>query len=137
MINSASLYILIDGNCHITIYLCIGPNLRKMTKVTMQDKSAMRLNLALNTNHNINQNNAWQNESDTWWFYTSICFIIYGLGTTLHFQTCPCGHLYSAVTYFKRYFFFTCHRKFHMNWTSFKRSPVVKDHIFFVPKVTS
>ena len=31
----------------------------------------------------------------------------------------------------------SCHRKFHMNWTSFKRSPVLKDHISFVPKVTS
>ena len=27
--------------------------------------------------------------------------------------------------------------KVHMNWTSFKRSPVLKDQFFFVPKVTS
>jgi hypothetical protein len=25
--------------------------------------------------------------------------------------------------------FFSCHRKFHMNWTCFKRSHVLKDHI--------
>jgi hypothetical protein len=29
-----------------------------------------------------------------------------------------------------------CHRKFHMNRTSFKRLPVLWDHLFFVPKVT-
>ena len=28
----------------------------------------------------------------------------------------------------KGHFFLSCHRKFHMNWTSFKRSPVLKDH---------
>ena len=33
------------------------------------------------------------------------------------------SHLYENVT-----FFLSCHRKDHMNWTSFKRSPVLKDH---------
>ena len=42
------------------------------------------------------------------------------------------SHLYQKVT-----FFLSCHRKFHMNWTSFKRSPVLKGHFFFVLKVTS
>ena len=36
-----------------------------------------------------------------------------------------------AVTFFFR------HRNFHLNLTSFKRSPVLKDHFFFFPKVTS
>ena len=34
-------------------------------------------------------------------------------------------------------FFLSCHRKFHMNSTSFKRSNVLVDHFFFVPMVTS
>ena len=34
-------------------------------------------------------------------------------------------------------FFWSYHRKFQMNWTSIKRSTVLKDHFFFVPKVTS
>jgi hypothetical protein len=34
-----------------------------------------------------------------------------------------CGHLYS-VTCIKS-FFFSCRRKFHMNLTSFRRSPVL------------
>ena len=28
-------------------------------------------------------------------------------------------------------FFLSCHRNFHMNWTSFKRSSVLKDHFSF------
>ena len=44
-------------------------------------------------------------------------------------QTCPC----KKVT-----FFLSFHsRRFHMNWTSFKRSPVLKGHFIFVSKVTS
>jgi hypothetical protein len=35
------------------------------------------------------------------------------------------------------FFFLSCHSKFHMNWTSFKRSLFLQDHFFFVPKVTS
>ena len=42
------------------------------------------------------------------------------------------SHLYWKVT-----FLLSCHRKFHMNWTSFKRSPVLNDHFLFVSKVTS
>ena len=42
------------------------------------------------------------------------------------------------LTCIKRsYFSCQCHWKFHMNWTSFKVSPVLKDHYFFVSKVTS
>ena len=37
---------------------------------------------------------------------------------------------------FKGHFLLFCHRKFHMNRTSFKRLPVLWDHFFFVPKVT-
>ena len=37
------------------------------------------------------------------------------------------GHLFVVVS---------CHRIFHMNWTSFKRSPLLKGHFFLVPKVT-
>jgi hypothetical protein len=42
------------------------------------------------------------------------------------------SHLYLKVT-----FFLSCHGKVHMNWTSFKRSPVLKNHFCSVPKVTS
>jgi len=42
------------------------------------------------------------------------------------------SHLYKNVT-----FFWSCYRKFDMKLTSFKRSSVLKDHFFFVPKVTS
>jgi hypothetical protein len=35
------------------------------------------------------------------------------------------------------FFSVSCHRKFHMNWTSFKRSHVLQDHFFFVIEVTS
>jgi hypothetical protein len=42
------------------------------------------------------------------------------------------NHLYQKIT-----FFLSCHKKFHMNCTSFKRSLVKKDHLFFVPEVTS
>jgi hypothetical protein len=38
-----------------------------------------------------------------------------GLRFRSYSQTCPCGHLYAAVI-----FYVSCHRKFHMNWTSFK-----------------
>jgi hypothetical protein len=45
-----------------------------------------------------------------------------------------CGHLYSAVTCIEKVIFFlSCHGKFLMNWTSFQRSPVLNDHLFFVP----
>ena len=40
-------------------------------------------------------------------------------------------------TVLKVTFVLSCRSQFHMNWTSFKRSPVLKDHFFFVPKVTS
>jgi len=33
--------------------------------------------------------------------------------------------------------FLSYHRKLHMNLTPFKRSPVIKDHLFFVLKVTA
>ena len=36
------------------------------------------------------------------------------------------SHLYFIT------FFLSCHRKFHMNLTSFQRSPVLKDHFYFV-----
>ena len=42
--------------------------------------------------------------------------------------------LYLALTCNERSpFFLSCHRKFHMNWTSFKRSPVLKEHFFPYP----
>ena len=44
-----------------------------------------------------------------------------------HSQTCSCGHHYLAVTCIKRSPF-SCHRKFHMNWTCFKRP------LFLCPK---
>ena len=42
--------------------------------------------------------------------------------------------LLSSCPYLKITFFFSYRKKFHMNWTSFKRSPVLKKHVFFVPK---
>ena len=45
--------------------------------------------------------------------------------------------LLSSHLYYKVTFFLSCHRNFHMNWTSFKRSTVLWGHLFFVPKVTS
>ena len=46
-------------------------------------------------------------------------------------QICPCSHLYYTIACVKRWFLFlSCHIKFHMNWTSFRRSPVLKDHFF-------
>jgi hypothetical protein len=42
--------------------------------------------------------------------------------------------LLSSHLYLKVNFFLSCHRKFHVNWTSFKRSPVLQGHFFFVPK---
>jgi hypothetical protein len=39
------------------------------------------------------------------------------------------SHLNEKVT-----FSLSCHRKFYMNWTSFKRLPVLKGHFFLVPK---
>ena len=33
--------------------------------------------------------------------------------------------------------FLFCQRRFHMNLTLFKRSPLLSGHVFFVPKVTS
>jgi hypothetical protein len=51
-----------------------------------------------------------------------------------------------SSTVFKGLLFLSCHRKFHMNLTSFerslyltsfKRSPVLKDHFIFVSKMTS
>ena len=46
--------------------------------------------------------------------------------------TCPCSHLYSKVT-----FFLSCHSRLHINLASFKRSPVLWGHLFFLPQVTS
>jgi hypothetical protein len=34
-------------------------------------------------------------------------------------------------------FFLSCHRNFHMNWTSFKRSSILEDHSFFITEMTS
>ena len=34
-------------------------------------------------------------------------------------------------------FFLSCHRKFHMNLTSFKRSPFLQGRLFIVPRVIS
>ena len=42
------------------------------------------------------------------------------------------GHLYLKVT-----LLLSCHAKFHMNLTSFKKSPVLQGHFFFVSIVTS
>ena len=42
------------------------------------------------------------------------------------------NHLYYKVT-----FFLFGHIKSHMNWTSFKRIPLLWGHLFFVPKMTS
>jgi hypothetical protein len=46
-------------------------------------------------------------------------------------------NLEALIVTFKVTFFLFCHRKFHMNWTSFQRLPVLYSHFFFVPKVTS
>lgn len=40
------------------------------------------------------------------------------------------------VTCIKWSLFLSYHRKFHMNVTSIKRSPVLRDHIFFVQGLT-
>ena len=45
--------------------------------------------------------------------------------------------LLSSHLHLKVIFFLSCHRKFHINWTSFRRLLVLKDQFFFVPKVTS
>jgi hypothetical protein len=45
--------------------------------------------------------------------------------------------LLSSHMYWKVTFYLSCHKTFYMNWTSFKRAPVLKDHPLFVPKVTS
>ena len=52
-------------------------------------------------------------------------------------QTCPCSHLYWAFTCIKRPHFSGLVINFYVNWTSFTRSPVLKDHFFFVPYVIS
>ena len=38
---------------------------------------------------------------------------------------------------FKGHIFLSSRRKLHMNWTTFKRSPIWKTTSFFVPKMTS
>jgi len=42
--------------------------------------------------------------------------------------------LLSSHLYYKVTVFLSWHRRFHMNWISFKRSTVLKDHFFFCPK---
>jgi hypothetical protein len=45
--------------------------------------------------------------------------------------------LLSSQLYEKFTFCLSCHWIFHVNWTSFKRPPVLKDHFCFFPEVTS
>jgi hypothetical protein len=45
--------------------------------------------------------------------------------------------LLSSQLYEKFTFCLSCHGKFHVNWMSFKRPPVLKDHFCFFPEVTS
>ena len=53
-------------------------------------------------------------------------------------QTCPCGHVCYAVTCINESpFFLSCHRNFHMNWTSFKRSSILENHSFLITEMTS
>jgi hypothetical protein len=42
----------------------------------------------------------------------------------------------SGIKHHNSNLFLSCHTKFHINWTSLKRPPVLKDHLFFVPRVT-
>ena len=44
--------------------------------------------------------------------------------------------LLSSHLYLNVFFFLSCNTKRHIYWTSFKRSPVWKDHVFFVQNVT-
>jgi hypothetical protein len=43
--------------------------------------------------------------------------------------------LLSSQLYWKGTFSLSFHGKCHMNWPSFKRPSVLKDHFFFIPKV--
>ena len=55
------------------------------------------------------------------------------------FKTVKHAHVITcnAVLKAQRSLFLSCHRTFHINiGTSFRRSPVLKDHFFFVLKVT-
>ena len=47
------------------------------------------------------------------------------------------GTTLSSHLFLKVIFFLSCHENFHMNGTSFKRSPVLYGQFFFVPTVTS
>jgi len=42
-----------------------------------------------------------------------------------------------AVTSIKQSLVLKGHNKFPMNWTSFRRSPVLQRHFFYAPKLTS
>ena len=65
--------------------------------------------------------------------------ISYNIWVQIHVQS----NLALAVTSIKQspvlkgHLFLSCHRTFHMNWTSFKRPPVLYDHFSFFPSVTS
>ena len=55
---------------------------------------------------------------------------LYRVAKVAHFckihadEATPCSHLYQAFIYIKRTrFFLSWHRKFHMNWISFKKYP--------------
>ena len=52
----------------------------------------------------------------TWYNFLWIFYVLYS-------QTCPGSHLYLKVT-----FLLSWSWKFHMNWTAFKISPVLKVH---------
>jgi hypothetical protein len=64
------------------------------------------------------------------------------LHNTFHYysQTSSCGHRDISIKQSpvsKSHLFFSCQRKFHMNWTSFKRLHVWYGHFFFVSKLIS
>ena len=62
-----------------------------------------------------------------WLLYIMCCIIKHVL--KLWYTVKP-AHV---VTCLKRsLFFLSCHRRFRMNWTSFKRSPVLKVHFFCI-----
>ena len=60
-----------------------------------------------------------------WWFYD--------IQSSLPMRS----PLLSSHMYYKAALFLSCLRQLHIFWTAFKRSSVLKDHVFFISKVTS
>jgi hypothetical protein len=64
----------------------------------------------------------WENQGSRNKIGTIKCF--FPIFSQVYSQTSLCGHLYLADTCI----YLSCLKKFHMNCTCFKRSPVLKDH---------